>query len=95
MNLSEPCHVANGVIQGGVLSPYLFSVYLDDLSLELNNNKAGCYISKVLLNQLIFANDICVLSKCSLVAKYSRCVLGLRRIAWNYFQLQQNCLYDV
>jgi len=37
MYLSEPFHVANGVIQGRVLSPYLFAVYLDDLSLELNN----------------------------------------------------------
>jgi len=26
--------------------------------------------------------------------KYTRCVSGLCRIAWNYFQLQQNCLYD-
>jgi len=25
--------------------------------------------------------------------KYTRCVSGWCRIAWNYFQLQQNCLY--
>ena len=37
MHLSEAFHVTNGVIQGGILSPYLFAVYLDDLSLELNN----------------------------------------------------------
>jgi len=29
MYLSEPFHVTNGVIQGRVLSPYLFAVYLD------------------------------------------------------------------
>jgi len=34
--LSEPFRVTNGVKQGGVLSPYLFAVYLDDLSNELN-----------------------------------------------------------
>ena len=33
--------------------------------------------------------------KCTWVAKYTRCVSGLCRIAWNYFQLQQNCLYNV
>jgi len=40
MNLSEQFHVTNGVMQGGVWSPYLFAVYLDGLSLELNNIKA-------------------------------------------------------
>jgi len=37
--------------------------------IELNNIKAGCYIGKVLLNHLMFADDICVLPKCTLVAK--------------------------
>ena len=38
-----------------------YLVYLDDLSNELNNIKAGCYIGEVLLNHLMFADDICVL----------------------------------
>jgi len=37
----------------------LFAAYLDDLSLELKNIKAGC-IGEVLLHHLIFADDICV-----------------------------------
>jgi len=36
-HFAEPFHVFNGVRQGGVLSLYLFAVYLDDLSNELNN----------------------------------------------------------
>jgi len=55
--------VSNGVRQGGVLGPYFFAVYLDDLSNELNNIKAikaGCYIGEVLSNHLMFADDICV-----------------------------------
>jgi len=59
-HLSEPFHVSKGVRQGGVLSPYLFAVHLDDLSNELNNIKAGWYIGEVLLNHLMFADDICV-----------------------------------
>jgi len=47
MNLSEPFR--------GVLNPHLFSVYLGDLSIELNGVKAGCYIGEVLLNHLMFA----------------------------------------
>ena len=56
----EPFYVSNGVRQGGVLSPCLFAVCLDDLSNELNTIKAGCYIGEVLLNHLMFADDICV-----------------------------------
>jgi len=59
-NFSEPLHVSNGARQRGVPSPYLIAVYLDDLSNELNNIKAGCYIGEVLLNHLMFADDICV-----------------------------------
>ena len=59
---SESFHVSNGVRQKGVLSPYLFAVYLDDSSNELNNIKAGCNIGEVLLNHLTFADDICVFS---------------------------------
>ena len=43
-----------------MLSPYLFSAYLDDLSIERNNIKVGCYIGEVLLNHMMFAEDICV-----------------------------------
>jgi len=39
----------------------LFAVYLDGLSNEINNIKAGCYISEALLNHSVFADDICVL----------------------------------
>jgi len=74
-HFSEPSHVSHGVRQGGVLSPYLFAVYLDYLSNELNNIKAGCYIGEVLLNHLMFADDICVF--CSSVCWLQRILLGL------------------
>ena len=35
--------ISNGVRQGGVLSPYLFSVYVDQLSESLNAVRTGCY----------------------------------------------------
>jgi len=58
--LSEPLHITKRVRKGGVLSPYLFAVYLDVLFLKLNNIKAGCNIVEILLNDLMFADDICV-----------------------------------
>jgi len=60
-HLSEPLLVTNVVRQGGVWSPYLFAVYLNDLSTELKNMKIGSYIGEILLNHLMFADDICVL----------------------------------
>ena len=39
---SECFPIANGVKQGGILSPLLFSVYMDDLSLQLHRQPIGC-----------------------------------------------------
>ena len=35
-SVSEPFHVSNGVRQGGILSPFLFNLYMDGLSDNLN-----------------------------------------------------------
>ena len=43
---SEYFNVSNGVRQGGILSPKLFAIYVDDLSHELTLCKSGCYIEK-------------------------------------------------
>ena len=88
--------MSNGVRQGGVLSPYLFAVYLDDLSIELNNIKAGCYIGEVLLNHLMFADDVCVL--CTSVRWLQRILDVFLAYAESHgiiFNCNKNCLYDV
>jgi len=71
MNFSEPLHATNGVRPGGVSRPYFFASYLDDLSLEPSNIKAGYYIGEILLNHLTFVDDICV---------FCPSVRGLQRI---------------
>ena len=42
--LSEYFVVRQGVRQGGVLSPFLFNVYVDDLLNELEMNGIGCHV---------------------------------------------------
>ena len=49
--------MSNGVRQGGILSPILFNIYVDDLSAKLINLKIGCKINDVYVNHLMYADD--------------------------------------
>ena len=60
--LSSPFSVSSGVRQGGVLSPYLFALYIDNLSVKLNCVKAGCFLGNSRLNHIIYADDLCCFS---------------------------------
>jgi hypothetical protein len=60
--LSECFLVSNGVRQGGVLSPSLFNVYMDDLSSTLNGLNVGPLINSCMVNHLMYADDIVILS---------------------------------
>ena len=59
---SEFFNVSNGVRQGGILSPYLFIVYIDDLSNMLNSAGIGCHIHNCCINHVFYADDICVIA---------------------------------
>ena len=54
--------VNNGVRQGGILSPKLFSVYADDLSVALSATKTGCVINDKSVNLVFYADDLCIMS---------------------------------
>ena len=56
--ISKGFKVSNGVRQGGILSPYLFNVYMDDLSLILSTKYAGCKIASRIINHLFYADDL-------------------------------------
>ena len=56
-SLSCSFTVSNGVRQGGVLSPYFFNVYMDNLSSLLNMCNAGCVINGTSFNHLMYADD--------------------------------------
>ena len=53
--------ITNGVRQGGVLSPILFSIYMDELSGSLDECNIGCTVSNILCNHLFYADDIVLL----------------------------------
>ncbi len=58
--LSSSFTACNGLRQGGVLSPALFNVYMDDLSKVLIESKLGCMINGVMLNHFMYADDCIV-----------------------------------
>ena len=60
--MSSGFKVSNGVRQGGMLSPYLFCVYADELSRMLNSVNAGCFVEASLVNLLLYADDLVLLA---------------------------------
>ena len=54
--------VSNGVKQGGIISPVLFNVYMNDLSIALNSSGIGGYLGAAFLNHLCYADDLCLIS---------------------------------
>jgi hypothetical protein len=53
-----PC----GVRQGGVLSPYLFACYIDDIVAKLKASGLGCTINFVSVCVFLYADDIILIS---------------------------------
>ena len=60
-NISHKFDVTNGVRQGGVLSPLLFSVYIDELLEKLKRNGIGCFLGHHYVGALGYADDIMLL----------------------------------
>ena len=54
--------VTNGVRQGGILSPHLFNVYMDELSISLNRCQVGLYAGDKLVNHIMYADDVALMS---------------------------------
>ena len=57
-SVSEQFHGVNGIRQGGVLSPILFTVYMDRLISKLKNHGSGCWVGHHFYGCLIYADDV-------------------------------------
>jgi Reverse transcriptase (RNA-dependent DNA polymerase) len=51
-----------GVRQGGVLSPFLFALVVDDIIFDISRKKLGCHISHICCGIFLYADDIILLS---------------------------------
>ena len=59
---SEQFKISNGTRQGSVLSPVIFSVYLDGLLSELRRRGLGCFIGGYWVGACGYADDIILMS---------------------------------
>ena len=61
-SFSEWFRVIAGVRQGGILSPCLYCIYVDELIKVLESMKVGCYILETFMAALLYADDIALLA---------------------------------
>ena len=54
--------VSNGVKQGGIFSPHLFNVYMDDLCVNLNKLQIDCLYVGTIMNHMMYVDDLCIFS---------------------------------
>ena len=61
-NMSQSFTVSNGVKQGGVASPVMFTLYVDELLRRLEKEGTGCHIGNFFLGCLCYADDLTLLA---------------------------------
>ena len=55
-------NLARGVRQGGILSPYLFKLYVRDLLKAVVKSCIGCNIARWFINILAYTDDMVLLA---------------------------------
>ena len=60
--VTDVCTISNGVKQGGVLSPILFTIYVDELLTRLRDAHLGCRIGSLFCGALGYADDVVILA---------------------------------
>ena len=59
---TDPWKIGNGTRQGGILSPLIFSFYIDNIISEVSNMVPGCSLGGVKTNIICYADDISILA---------------------------------
>ena len=91
---SNSFHVSNGVRQGGVLSPILFSIYLDVLIERLKAEGIGCYAGSNYVGVVAYADDVTLLcpSRQGLQQMLDICATYGRAFMITYNETKTECI---
>ena len=54
--------MSNGIKQGGILSPKLFTIYVNVLSISFYEKYMGCCLRDTVVNHLYYADDLVLVS---------------------------------
>ena len=79
--------ILNGTRQGSVLSPCIFSIYMDELLQELRHLGLGCHIGGIFMGATIYADDVLLLAPC-------RTALQLMLKVCENFAIKNNLKYS-
>ena len=60
--LTDSFNVSSGVKQGDIISPLLFSLYLNDLAMGIKDLNCGVEINHINLSILLYADDIVLIA---------------------------------
>jgi hypothetical protein len=72
--ISNHVPVTNGVKQGGVLSPILFIIYMDELLRTLSLCGVGCYVGNMYCGSFGYADDVILLAPTLYSVKKLLCI---------------------
>ena len=93
--ISDSFDTSNGVKQGGVLSPLLFNVYLDELILLLREQGVGCHMNDMFVGGFCYADDVTLLAPTGMAlnAMLPHVLVLLMHMTSHLIHLRQNvCL---
>ncbi|KAL0810266.1 hypothetical protein ABMA28_010428 [Loxostege sticticalis] len=98
---SEEYRLECGVRQGGLTSPRLFNLYIDELIVGLSNMRVGCWVDGVCINSISYADDMVLLAPtvralrsmlnlCESYAKYHGLVYNVKKSEYMVFKAAGN-----
>ena len=92
--LSEKFSVTDGIKQDGILYPKLFNVYVNTLSVSLNEKYIGCCLNGKVVNHLYCADDLVLVSPTA--SGMNKLLRVCKQFSWKFgltFYEQNRLLY--